>query len=89
MNQVDTVIKYIPLKGYVTTYRFEYSFRNLEYLVCDKFGNFFILPHCKNKRTSHFKMLDSSNGYVHYHRVKYYLSMLKNRILKQTIYYGR
>lgn len=80
MNQIDTSTKYVPLKGYVTTYNFKYSFKGLEYLVCDKYGNFFVLPYCKNKRTSYFKKLDSSKGYIYYQGIKYYLSRLKSKI---------
>ncbi len=60
-------------------YTFKFKFRNMPYLVCDKFGNFFLLPHCRNKRTSNFKQLDSSKGYIYYQRNKVRMSTLRNR----------
>lgn len=43
-----TEIKYLPIA---------YRYYGLDYLVSDKFGNLFILPHCPYKRTIDFKQL--------------------------------
>ena len=79
-KQIDIKTEYVPFKDYVTTYYFKYSFRNMPYLVADKFGNFFILPHCKSKRTSNFKQLDSSKGYIYYQGNKVRMSTLRKRV---------
>ncbi len=87
MNQIDTEIKYIPFKGKVLVYKFKYAFKNMPYLVADKYGNFFVLDHCKNKRTSNFKQLNSKNGYIYYQGIKYYLSRLRNIVIKQENFF--
>lgn len=55
-----------------------YRFGRLEYLVADKYWNFFVLPHFNSKRTTKFKLLDKSKGYIHYNGIKYYTSRLRN-----------
>ena len=37
-----------------------YIFTNLDYLVADKYGNFYNLEHCLHKRTQEFKLLKKS-----------------------------
>jgi len=59
----------------------KYTFRNMPYLVADQFGNFFLLPHCKNKRTSNFKKLNTSKGYVYYQGNKVRISTLRQRVI--------
>lgn len=60
----------------------KYSFRNMPFLVADKYGNLFILPHCPNKRTIPFKILDKSKEYICYHGVRIRLSTLRRRTFK-------
>lgn len=72
-----------PFSYDTTTYYFKYSFRNMPYLKCDKFGNMFLLPHYSNKRTVNFKHLDKSKGYVYYNRNMVRISTLKQRVIKE------
>jgi len=60
----------------------KYKFKRLNYLVSDKYGNFFILPHFHNRRTTHFKQLDNSKGYIYYKGIKFYMSTLRKRAIK-------
>jgi len=59
-----------------------YRFINLPYLVADKYGNFFILSHCPNKRTIPFKMLKKSKYRINYKGTPYSLSTLRNINIK-------
>ena len=58
-----------------------YKFRNMPYLVADKFSNFFMIEHCPNKRTIPFKHLENK-GYINYHGNKIRISILRNRAIK-------
>jgi len=81
-KQIDKKVELIPFKGNITTYYFKYKFRNMPYLVCDKFGNFFILSNCKNNRTTEFKQLDNSKGYIYYNRNMIRMSTLRIRAIE-------
>ena len=59
-----------------------YKFRNMPYLVADKFGNFFILPHFNKKRTTEFKQLNTTKGYIYYNRNMVRLSTIRKRVIK-------
>jgi hypothetical protein len=52
---------------FVTYLKIKYRFKRFPYLVADKFGNFFMLAHCPDKRTIPFKMLIKGRGFVNYH----------------------
>ena len=58
-----------------------YTFRGLEYLVADKYGNFFMLEHCPKKRTIPFKLLKKTNR-IYYHGIAYSLSTLRKMAIK-------
>ena len=59
-----------------------YRFKRLEHLVADKYGNFFILPHFHKRRTTNFKKLDNSKGYIYHNSIKYYMPTLRKRAIK-------
>ena len=59
------------------TLKIAYRFKGLEHLVADKNGNFYILEHCTNKRTSKFKMLIKSKYRIYYKRTPYSLFTLR------------
>ncbi len=80
---IDCKTTYVPFKGYIKTYNLKYKFRNMPYLVADKYGNFFILSNCQNKRTTNFKKLNSNGGYIYYNRNQVRLSTLRNRCYLQ------
>jgi hypothetical protein len=82
--QEDKTTQKLPPYGYIITYRFKYEFRNMPYLVADKFGNFYILPHFNKTRTTEFKRLDSSKGYIYYNRNMIRLSTLRKRVILKT-----
>ena len=42
--------------------RIAYRYRGFDYLVSDKFGNLFILPHFNRRRTTEFKQLKPFNN---------------------------
>lgn len=75
---IDIKIKYVNFKK-TNVLKYKYKFRDMDYLVADKYGNFFILPHFNKRRTTEFKQLDSSKGYVYYNRNKITLSILRKR----------
>ena len=60
-----------------------YRFKNLKYLVADKYGNFFNLSHCINKRTQPFKILKIIEcRRIYYNRTAYSLSTLRKIVIK-------
>ena len=69
--------KYIP-----DTLKISYRFQGLEYLVADKYGNFFNLNHCSSKRTQPFKLLKKSKYRVNYNGTPYSFSTLRNIHIK-------
>lgn len=77
MDIIEVFENYKFVKKLVVKYRF----KRLDYLVADKYGNFFILPHFHIRRTTNFKKLDSSKGYVYHKGIKYYLSTLRKRAI--------
>ena len=79
----DIEIVYNPFKPNSKTLKVRYEFRNMPHLVADKYGNFYILAHCKHKRTSRFKQLDNSKGYIYYQGNKIRMSTLRKRV-KET-----
>lgn len=87
IRQIDRKTEFIPFKGIVTTYFFRYKFKNMPYLVADKYGNFFMIKHCPNKRTIPFKMLKKGNDFINYNGNQIRLSTLRRRvILENSIY---
>ena len=57
----------------------KFRFKGFNYLVADKYGNFFILPHCPNKRTITFKHLGRKKDFIYYHGVKKYMPELRRK----------
>jgi hypothetical protein len=57
----------------------KYRFDGFDYLVADKYGNFYILPHCPNKRTIPFKIIGKNDNYVYYHGDKKYMKKLSGK----------
>jgi hypothetical protein len=79
-----TDIEYIttdPWKPSKAILKVKYTFRNMPFLVADKFGNLFTLAHCPKRRTIPFKQLDKSKGYVYYRGNKIRVSTLKDRAI--------
>ena len=64
-------------KNIRNTLNVSYRFKGLPYLVADRYGNFFILEHCPNKRTIPFKMLKKSKYRAYYKGTPYSISTLK------------
>jgi len=75
---IDVFEKLQVVKKLVISYRF----KRLENLVADKYGNFFILPHFHRRRTTNFKRLNSSDGYIYHKGIKYYMPTLRKRAVK-------
>jgi len=61
------------------TLNIKFRFVGIEYLVADKYGNFFVLSHCPNKRTIPFKHLGRDKEFVYYHGVKRYMPELRRK----------
>ena len=59
----------------------KYRFNGFDYLVADKYWNFYTLPHCPNKRLIPFKIHGKRKlqGYVYYHKDKKYRNNLMRR----------
>jgi len=64
-------VKYLVVK---------YNFRNMPNLVADKYGNFFTLTNCQNKRTSYFKKLVKKNNRIYYNRIPVTMQTLRKRV---------
>jgi len=62
-----------------------YIFTNLDYLVADKYGNFYNLEHCLHKRTQEFKLLKKSKYRIYYNGTAYSLSTLRKLAIKSNI----
>jgi len=62
--------------------RFSFKFDGLEFLRADKYGNFFVLKHCPNKKTVPFKQLVKKRDRIYYHGVAYSMSTLRHRAIK-------
>lgn len=60
-------------------------YRGLDYLVSDKYGNLFVLPHCPNKRTIEFKQLNVFNN-CGSKSIKYHQSNISFNQLKKLSY---
>ena len=59
-----------------------FRFIGFNFLVADKYGNFFIIPHCPNKRTIRFKCLGRNKKFIYYHSVKKYMpELIRKRIV--------
>jgi len=58
----------------------KYTFKNMPYLVADKYGNIIMLNHCPKTKTIPFKVLNKSKGYIYYHSNKIRLSTLRKRM---------
>ena len=56
-----------------------FRFTGIDYLVADRFGNFFVLPHCPNKRTIRFKHLGKNREFIYYHKSKKYMPELRRK----------
>jgi len=56
--------------------KIKYRFDGFDYLVADKYKNFYILPHCPDKRTIRFKIIGKRKDYVYYHADKKYMKKL-------------
>ena len=80
---VDIQTIYEPFKGNVKYLKIAYKFKNMPYLVVDRFGNFFVLPHFNKRRMTNFKQLKSINGFIYYNSNKVRLSTLRKRAIKQ------
>ena len=65
--------------------RIAYRYKCLDFLVSDKHGNLFMLPHCPNKRTIRFKQLavfDNCGS----KSIKYHQSNISFKQLKKLSY---
>jgi len=83
---IDTIEIHEGLK-FVKYLRIKYHFTGFPYLVADKFGNFFMLPHCPDKRTIPFKHLKKNQNYVYYHgSKKYFPELRKKRVVVNDRY---
>ena len=78
VNIIEVFERMQVVKKLVISYRF----KRLENLVADKYGNFFILPHFHRRRTTNFKKLDNSKGYIYHKGIKFYMPTLKKRAIK-------
>ena len=58
-----------------------YRFKGFDYLVADKYWNFYTLPHYPNNRLIPFKIHGKRKlqGYVYYHKDKKYRDNLMRR----------
>ena len=61
-----------------------FEFRNMPYLVADKYGNFFTLPHFNKLRTTEFKKLNRKEGYIYYNGNKVRMSTLYKRVISTS-----
>lgn len=80
MIDITTKLEGLTSNEYlVISYRFNWQ----PHLGVDQYGNFFMLPHCPNKRTIHLKQIqvkkDNNSDFVYYHRTKVFLSRLRNK----------
>ena len=82
MTDIQTIEH--PFKNDMKVLNVSYEFRGMPYLVADKYGNFFILPHCQNKRTSNFKQL-KTKGYIYYQGNKIRTSTLRKRVINSNL----
>lgn len=63
----------------------KYRYKGFDYLVADKFGNLFILPHFHYRRTTEFKQI---KPFVNGNRkaIKYHQSNISFMELKRKVY---
>jgi len=72
---------------FVKHLQIKFRFKGLDYLVSDKYGNFFALPHCPDKRTIPFKQLKKNQNYIYYHgSKKYFPELRKKRVVVNERY---
>lgn len=60
----------------------KYRFKNLEYLVADAKGNFYLLEHFSNRRIKPFRKLKKSKYRVNYLGIAYSLSTLRKLAIR-------